>query len=202
MTRNPLVTARLVPAGTPTRPAGTARCWRATRASGPAKRLDHLVHQRVCGPLASKLSQPGRGRFERAGRAAARYVGCSMPAPCISPVLARFWPMQGPVVMPVVILLALFILVAVPFAGTRGSGHSLSGGRHSHRPESQDQIPGHSVAPGSFGGDATDPGPRPAGATAHVHVPTADAVLSEAPPARKTPLKVTTQPTGGKSSMS
>jgi len=101
--------------------------------------------------------------------------------------------MQGPVliyiVMPVVILLALFILVAVPFAGTRGSGHSLSGGRHSHGPESQDQIPGHSVAPDSFGGDAINLGHAQHMVTAHVHVPRADAVLSEAPPTRRTPVR-------------
>ena len=73
--------------------------------------------------------------------------------------------MQGPdlirSVMPVVTLLALFVLIALPFAAARGSGDSPSGGRHSRWQHSQGQLPDQSAAAGAFGSDVIGQGQCP-----------------------------------------
>jgi hypothetical protein len=50
------------------------------------------------------------------------------------------------VVMPIVMVLALVVLVGLPFVGTRGAGDSRSGGGHSRGQESGAQLPDRSVA--------------------------------------------------------
>jgi len=51
------------------------------------------------------------------------------------------------IVMPIVMVLALAVLIILPFYGARGSGGSHSGGRHPGGPESQGQVPGRPAAP-------------------------------------------------------
>ena len=107
------------------------------------------------------------------------------------------------IVMPVVILLALVVLIALPFAGTRGSGDRLSGRRHSHGHQSRGQIPDHSVAPDDAGSDAIGLGHAQHRVTAHGHVPVADVVVSGGTAGdHEDTHRVTTQPTDGNRSVS
>ena len=62
------------------------------------------------------------------------------------------------IVLPIVALIALLILVVLPFVGDRESGDSRSGGRQSLGHQAQSQIPGHSAAADVPGSDEIGPG--------------------------------------------
>lgn len=62
------------------------------------------------------------------------------------------------IVLPIVALIVLLILVGLPYLGDRQSGHGPSGGGRSLGHQAQDQIPGHSAAADTPGGDAIGPG--------------------------------------------
>lgn len=105
------------------------------------------------------------------------------------------------VVLPVVILLALIVLITLPFAAARSSGDRRSGGRHSRRQQSQGQIPGHPAVPDAFGSDVADLGHEQHVATAHAHVPSVETIVSGATAGNANARRVTSQPAGGRSSM-
>jgi hypothetical protein len=107
------------------------------------------------------------------------------------------------IVMPVGTLLALFVLIALPFAGARGSGDRRSGGRHSRGQESRGQISVQSAAADAFGSDVIGQGRRPQHiAAVHAHVPGVDAVVSGDAARSENIRRITSQPTGGKSTRS
>ena len=62
------------------------------------------------------------------------------------------------IVMPIVMTLVLFVLIALPFVGARNPGRGLPGDTHSHWPGSEGQIPDHSATPHAVGSGVTVPG--------------------------------------------
>ena len=106
------------------------------------------------------------------------------------------------IVMPAAILLALFVLIAPPFTAARGSGDRRSGGWHSRRQQTQGQIPGHSAVPDAFGSDVAGLSHEQDVATARVHVPSVETIVSGGTAGNANARRVTSQPTGGRSSMS
>jgi hypothetical protein len=113
--------------------------------------------------------------------------------------------MQGPdliyVVMPVVILLALFVLIALPFAGTRGSNTSRAGGRHASRQQTQGQIQDQSIAPDASGSDMIGLGHAQRFVTARGHVPGVETTASSGTGDHANARRITSQPTGGRSNV-
>jgi hypothetical protein len=62
------------------------------------------------------------------------------------------------IVMPVVAVLALVVLCGLPFAGSRESGESRSGGGHPRELGSGGHVPDRTVAPDARGRDVIGPG--------------------------------------------
>jgi hypothetical protein len=62
------------------------------------------------------------------------------------------------IVLPIVALIALLILVGLPFVGDRESRDSRSAARHSLGHQAQGQIPDHSAPADVPGSDAIGPG--------------------------------------------
>jgi hypothetical protein len=75
------------------------------------------------------------------------------------------------IVMPVVITLVLFVLIALPFVGARSPGGSHSSGMRSQAQWSRGQIPDHSATPGAVDSDVTGRDGTPRVADADTHVP-------------------------------
>jgi len=99
--------------------------------------------------------------------------------------------MRGPdliyIVMPAVILLALVVLIALPFAAATGSGDRRSAGRHSGGQEPQGQMPGHPARTDAVGSDVAGLGHGRPSVTARAHVRPWRPSFPAAPPATRTP---------------
>jgi len=111
--------------------------------------------------------------------------------------------MQGPdliyIVMPVVILLALVVLIALPFAAATGSGDRRSAGRHSGGQEPLGQMPGHPATTDAVGGDVADLGHGRPSVTVRAHVPSTETIVSGGTAGNANASRVTKQLDGGRS---
>lgn len=59
------------------------------------------------------------------------------------------------IVMPIVMTLVLFVLIALPFVGARDPGRGLPSDTHSQWLGSEGQIPDHSATPHAVGSGVT-----------------------------------------------
>ena len=92
------------------------------------------------------------------------------------------------IVMPVVIIVALAVLIALPFAGTRR--------------QSQGQVPGWPVARDAFGSEVTGLGHEQHVVTTHAHDASAETTGSGGAGSNANASRVTSQAAGEKSSRS
>jgi hypothetical protein len=92
------------------------------------------------------------------------------------------------IVMPVVIVLALVVLIALPFAGTRQ--------------QSQGQVPGRPVARDAFGSEVTGLGHQQHAVTTHAHDASGETTGSGGTGSNANASRVTSRSAGEKSSRS